>query len=265
MKARRSANCSKPCKARRTKDKEYKMGFGKFKIIPLLVFVAMLSFSVRLVEVTAGVSSLPGTANAEEKTQEEDNAKTAAAEEETDHAEESDEKNLESDEIDTPPDTKEEKESEDIKWRDPTDEDPGYAAVKMEVFREFSERRRMLDIREKKLTTREAYLQAAERELERKYQELKTLRAEIENLLKKQSKEEQDRIESLIKVYEGMKPKDAARIFDTLDLDVLVSVVSGMSERKLSPILANMNPERARTITIMLAEQKTLPDLPQSN
>ena len=62
-----------------------------------------------------------------------------------------------------------------------------------------------------------------------------------------------------------MKPKDAARIFDTLDLDVLVSVMSQMSERKLSPILASMNPERARTITIMLAEQKQLPQLPQSN
>ena len=60
-----------------------------------------------------------------------------------------------------------------------------------------------------------------------------------------------------------MKAKDAARIFDTLDLDVLVSVVSQMSERRLSPILAGMNPERARTVTIVLAEQKQLPKLPQ--
>ena len=49
------------------------------------------------------------------------------------------------------------------------------------------------------------------------------------------------------------------RIFD---LDILVEVISRMSERKVSPVLAAMNPERARTITIMLAEQKSLPELP---
>ncbi len=134
----------------------------------------------------------------------------------------------------------------------------------MEVFKELSERRRQLEARENLLKTREALLKAAEKEIDTKYNELINLRTEIENLLNDQSEEEQKRIVSLIKVYEGMKPKDAARIFDTLDLDVLVAVVSGMSERKLSPIMASMNPERARTITIMLAEQKTLPELPQS-
>ena len=57
-------------------------------------------------------------------------------------------------------------------------------------------------------------------------------------------------------------PKDAARIFDTLDIDILVDVMANMSERKMSPILAAMNPERARTVTIMLAQQKQLPELP---
>ena len=95
-----------------------------------------------------------------------------------------------------------------------------------------------------------------------KYKELLKLRSEIEDLLGQQSEAEKARIDSLVKIYEGMKPKDAARIFDTLDLDVLVAVMSKMSERKLSPILAAMNPERARTVTIMLAEEKQLPELP---
>ena len=85
-----------------------------------------------------------------------------------------------------------------------------------------------------------------------------------EKLLEDQSEEEKARIASLVKIYEGMKPKEAARIFDTLDLDILVNVVSQMSERKLSPVLASMNPERARTVTIMLAEQKTLPEMPEN-
>ena len=59
-----------------------------------------------------------------------------------------------------------------------------------------------------------------------------------------------------------MKAKDAANIFNTLDMDILISVMGRMSERKLAPILAEMNPDRARSVTIFLAEQKSLPTLP---
>jgi len=150
----------------------------------------------------------------------------------------------------------------DMEWRDASDQELDYANVRMEMFDDLSARRQMLDKREKEMMTREALLRAAEQEIDRKYQELSGLRGEIENLLEQQSSEEKARIASLVKIYEGMKPKDAARIFDTLDLDILVAVMSEMSERKLSPVLAAMNPERARTITIMLAEQKKLPELP---
>ena len=59
-----------------------------------------------------------------------------------------------------------------------------------------------------------------------------------------------------------MKAKDAARIFNTLSIDVLLEVLSGMSERKTAPILASMETERARQVTILLSEQKKLPSLP---
>ena len=153
-------------------------------------------------------------------------------------------------------------ELENPEWRDPSYEDFEYSSVTQGVLDDMAARRKKLDAREKELMTREALLRAAEKEIDRKFQELATLRAEIESLLEQQSEEEKSRIESLVKIYEGMKPKDAARIFDTLDLDVLLSVMSRMSERRLSPILAAMNPERARTITIMLAEEKKLPELP---
>ncbi|MCF8495418.1 MAG: hypothetical protein K9G62_01985 [Alphaproteobacteria bacterium] len=134
--------------------------------------------------------------------------------------------------------------------------------MRNELFEDLAKRRVVLEEREKALTTREAVLKATGQELNRKYEELSRLRGEIEKLLVQQSEEEKARIASLVKVYEGMKPKDAARIFDTLDLDVLVSVMSKMSERKISPVLASMDPERARTVTIILAEQKKLPTLP---
>jgi flagellar motility protein MotE (MotC chaperone) len=134
--------------------------------------------------------------------------------------------------------------------------------VRQELANDLVRQRERLEAMEQELMQKEALLQAAEKELDRKYQELVSLRKEIEALLEKQSQEEQERIASLVKIYEGMKAKDAANIFNTLDVDILVEVMSRMSERKSAPILASMNPERARTVTILLAEQKKLPTIP---
>lgn len=270
----------------------------RLKILPILIVVAMLAFSVRLVEVVSGVRDLSGSAfaAAEEKPATpatEQNAeaqvKPAAGEEQKEKdtkdaeeiaAPEGDAvKTAEADDANAPEQEGAEKEGtpkegeeksksaaaakdEGAQWRDASDEMREMSPVSMEMFKDMAVRREEMDKRERDLATREALLQAAEQELERKYQEMDALRSEIKKLLEEQSEEEKARITSLVKIYEGMKPKEAARIFDTLDLDILVSVASKMSERKLSPVLASMNPDRAKTLTIMLAEQKTLPSLP---
>ena len=146
-------------------------------------------------------------------------------------------------------------------WKDASDSDMEYSPVQMQLFEDLTKRRGELEKREKDLATREALLKAAERNLDQKYKELNDLRTEVKDLLQEQSDEEAARVTSLVKIYEGMKAKDAARIFDTLDMDVLLQVMGRMSERKTAPVLAAMNPERARSVTIMLAEQKALPTL----
>ncbi len=60
-------------------------------------------------------------------------------------------------------------------------------------------------------------------------------------------------------IYESMKPDDAARIFEDLDMPVLLRVLGRMSERKSAPILAEMNAERAQAVTLELAERRELP------
>jgi len=237
----------------------------RVKILPLLIIVAMLAFSVRLVEVVSGVRDMSGGAFAATEEEaampsQETLAMAETPEEEAAQAESEPEPAAETEEAASA----EEEVVDTSKWRDASDSDIDISSVKMEMFEDMAARRKELDRREQTLVTREALLQAAEQEIDRKYQEMDALRNQIEQLLEDQSEEEKARINSLVKIYEGMKPKEAARIFDTLDLDVLVNVVSLMSERKLSPVLAAMNPERARTVTIMLAEQKTLPELPKN-
>lgn len=233
---------------------------SNLKVIPLLILVSALSFSVRLVDVVSGASSLSGSAVAASDAED---VKTEPLEMSDAGSQELEEKNNSEPSISL--DDSESGLGDSPTWRDPVDDDPAYEAVRMEVFKDLSQRRADLESKERELTTREALLRAAEQELDRKYEELSQLRSQIEALLQQQSEEEIARIRSLVKIYETMKPKDAARIFDTLDLDILASVTSEMSERRLSPILAAMNPERARTVTTILAEQKQLPTLPSSN
>ena len=65
-----------------------------------------------------------------------------------------------------------------------------------------------------------------------------------------------------MKIYETMKPKDAARIFQELELDTLLLVVDRMKERKLAPVLAEMNPNKAMEITVELAKLRQMPQPP---
>ena len=106
-------------------------------------------------------------------------------------------------------------------------------------------------------------MKVAEQEVDRKISELASLRAELEKLLDQQETLQEDRLRRMVKIYESMKPKEAAAIFNTLDMDVLLSVLGRMSERKSAPIFASMNPQRAQEVTIRLVEQKKLPELPK--
>ncbi len=232
---------------------------SRLGILPLLVLVAALSFGVRLGDFVSGVSDVPGSANAQEKTAEPLGKPPvmAKAEGDTPAAE------VDPSVLPAAP-TMGGEDSEAIDWRDSTESEYEYTTLKVELFEDLKNRRQELDQQKRELSVREALLKTAEKELDQKYQELISLKTEIESLLVTQSDEEQKRIVSLVKIYEGMKPKDAARIFNTLDLDILLAVVSQMSERKSAPVIASMSPERARTLTTMLMDQKSLNEIQQN-
>jgi flagellar motility protein MotE (MotC chaperone) len=66
----------------------------------------------------------------------------------------------------------------------------------------------------------------------------------------------------LVKIYENMKPSDAATIFNQLQMPILLSVIGSMSERKVAPVLASMDPKRAKEVTEELAELRKTKALP---
>jgi len=254
-----------------------------FRLIPMLVIVSLLSFVVRIGDFMTGLSQ-SGSAYAQQEVEAEappmpakDEAATAAAPEvpATEAVASADTKPK----VDLPvvpaatPAAEEKKDDAaeteakegdgELKpaWRDAGDAEFEYSDVQQGMYKDLADRRKAIEVREKQLKVREALLEAGEKELSQKLTELTSIRDEIKQLLQQQTDEEKSHIQSLVKIYEGMKAKDAANIFNTLDINVLMRIVAAMSERKSAPILAAMDPDRARTITILLAQQKQLPTL----
>ncbi|MDX1401441.1 MAG: hypothetical protein R3245_05930, partial [Kiloniellales bacterium] len=99
-----------------------------------------------------------------------------------------------------------------------------------------------------------------EARIEEKIAELEALKIRIEALMAENEKRNDAQIESLVKIYGAMKPKEAARIFETLEMRILIEVFRNMKERTSAAILAKMNPGRAQALTLELAELNRLED-----
>ena len=129
----------------------------------------------------------------------------------------------------------------------------------VELLQQLVARRGDLDKREQDLTTREQALQVVELRVEDKLTELKSLQSTVEATLAQRDEAQEQQLMSLVKIYENMKPKDAAPIFNELDMAILLDVIDRMKEAKAAPILALMEPARTREITKDLAHRSELP------
>lgn len=136
----------------------------------------------------------------------------------------------------------------------------GLTPNELSVLQSLGARRELLDGRERSLTDRTALVEAAEKRLEQRVAELKQIEAAIQALIGKMDSEQETRTNALVSIYQKMRAKDAAAIFDALDQDVLVAVASRMKDQSLAEILGLMQPAAARRLTTALAQAKKLPE-----
>ncbi|MBL0318544.1 MAG: hypothetical protein IPP74_04530 [Alphaproteobacteria bacterium] len=132
--------------------------------------------------------------------------------------------------------------------------------IDVKLLQSLADRRKQLEDREKNLLLKETLLASTEERVDQRIKTLEQLKTQVDDLLKQYNEKEDAKIRSLVKIYENMKPKDAAKIFDQMDMPILLQVVDKMKEAKAAPILAKMSPQRAKDLTIDLALQKKLPD-----
>jgi flagellar motility protein MotE (MotC chaperone) len=136
-----------------------------------------------------------------------------------------------------------------------------FSPAEVELLQGLSKRRTELDERAEQLDRRELLLKAAEQRVQEKIDKLQQMQVQVDKALGKVDEQEDERLKSLVHIYENMKPQEAARILEQLDMTVLLHVLTRMKDQKTGPILASMPPDKARAVTLALAERKQLPDL----
>jgi flagellar motility protein MotE (MotC chaperone) len=133
---------------------------------------------------------------------------------------------------------------------------PEVSEAERAILLDLRRRRAELDGRAAQLAERENLLAAAEKRLAERVAELGALQARLEALETARRERDEDAWRGLVKLYEAMKPRDAAVIFNDLDRPVLLGVLDRMKEAKAAQILAAMQPERARQATAELARRR---------
>jgi hypothetical protein len=130
-----------------------------------------------------------------------------------------------------------------------------------DVARTLQRRRAEILELEARLALREAAVRAAEADVMAQIERLEAFQLELEALVGAAEAEEEERLQQLVKMYESMRAKSAAAIFDQLELSVILAVAKRMREARMAAILAAMNPSRARVVTTELARERELPHL----
>lgn len=223
---------------------------ARIRILPVIIFTATLALTLKVGGIWEGNEVSMSTAIAAEKA-----TKPAADHKETkssktDHKTGKDEAGHAKDGS-----TKSVKKKSVGDAFDPT----SVTQAEFQVLQRLADRRVELDKMRRDLALREKLLAATEKKLNAKLTELNGLKTQIQGLLKKHDKEQESKLKSLVKIYETMKPKSAARIFEKLEMDILLDVVERMREAKTSLIFAAMDPSTAKAVTSRLAERRELP------
>lgn len=123
------------------------------------------------------------------------------------------------------------------------------------ILERLQSRRQELETRSREIDIRENLLKAAEKRIESKVEELKAIESRAAAEKEQKAEAENTRLKGLVTTYESMKPKDAAKVFDRLEMPVLIEIASQIAPRKMSDIMGLMQTDAAERLTVELARR----------
>jgi flagellar motility protein MotE (MotC chaperone) len=129
------------------------------------------------------------------------------------------------------------------------------SASERAILERLQSRRQELEARAREIDIRESLLKEAEKRISTKVDEMKATEAKTaaENAAKADA--ENAKFKGIVTMYESMKPKDAAKVFDRLEMPVLIQIASQIAPRKMSDILGLMQTDAAERLTVEMARR----------
>ena len=127
------------------------------------------------------------------------------------------------------------------------------------MLRSIKQERDLLADQKEALARRAAEVDLAAETVQIERARLGELQGEVESLLAKVEQAHTADVDRLVALYQNMKPKDAAGIMNDMDIEVTVMVLGTMAERDAAPIMAALNPVRARAVSQIILERSKLP------
>ena len=129
------------------------------------------------------------------------------------------------------------------------------SASERAILERLQSRRQELEARAREIDIRESLLKAAEKRIELRADELKAVESRIGTATQQKAENKSARFKGIITMYEGMKPKDAAKVFDHLEMPVLIEIATQIAPRKMSDILGLMSTDAAQRLTVEMARR----------
>ncbi|MXV36036.1 MULTISPECIES: MotE family protein [unclassified Saccharibacter] len=141
---------------------------------------------------------------------------------------------------------------------DTTPSDPRVLSAEKELTADLAERQEQDKAKISQADQQRKALEKERSELDQQIQELSHSASELSAHEESKRKAAEFEMDRLARVYEQMPPRDAAAVFDILDMRVMVPVAQRMIPRKVSAIIGGMSPDRANILSQYLAGMRKL-------
>jgi flagellar motility protein MotE (MotC chaperone) len=112
-----------------------------------------------------------------------------------------------------------------------------------------SDRKKQLDLREEDLNKQASEVSKQKAEIEEKLNQLELSREKISNLLKERISVDSQKIDTLVQVYSNMKASQAAKIFETMDEDLVIDILGKMKKKNAADILNLVKTDKAQVLS----------------
>ena len=210
---------------------------NRIKLFPLLMGVAAVALSLRAFDVYTGMELLNAPVQAQDQPAD-------AEESEKDIADADQQPAVVPETSNRPP----------IVVGLPDDEE-------MELITQLRQRRETLESRSTSLDIQEKLLESTEKRINEKIGQLEVLEDRIKSHLRLFEEKETEQLQSIVSIYETMKPKEAAPRFEALSLQTQLDLVQLMNPRKVAALMEKMTPRKASLLTTELATKAQPPSI----